>query len=574
MKLASVRPGALLLFASLLQACGGGGGGNGGDGPPASNHAPIMAATIPDLQLIVGHSFRFDASQGGSSFTDPDGDRLIYEISFSQPAPTGLSANDSVISGTPKHEGSFSAAVRVTDGHGGENRTRILIDIAPNSRPVVLNPNPDVVLTVNNFVDLEVTRDGTVFTDADRDPLTYDVRFQDAAHGLTIVGTRVTGVMNNVGLVRVTVTARDGAGGAQDDTFSIVLPATAPGPPVLPSPPYTYADEGLGLPYLYQLSRDIRIPFVDTTPRGNPVTNSGATLGRVLFYDKRVSITNTHACASCHQQSHGFAAGERFSASVTGNPLTRNAMSLANVRYNDYNLYFWDQRIFSLENLVRRPIQNVAELGNPMDLLIPKLAATDFYPPLFEAAFGSPEITEDRIAKALAQFLRALISYRAKSDEAFLVRFEGDIPDPLLVLNAQEFRGLEIASQSFCFSCHAGDVLTVTAAKNNGLDVQFTDPGVGRGQFHPPSLKNIRVSGPYMHDGRFETLRDVINFYDHEVQDSQHLDSLLRDSLTNRPRKLNLSEADKDALEAFLDTLTDHAFLTDPRFSDPFDAQQ
>ncbi len=174
------------------------------------------------------------------------------------------------------------------------------------------------------------------------------------------------------------------------------------------------------------------------------------------------------------------------------------------------------------------------------------------------------------LRRAISQFLRAMISYRAKSDQAFLVRFEGDIPDPSLVFNAQELRGLQVASESGCFGCHANDVLIVVGARNNGLDLVFTDPGVGRGQFRPPSLKNIRVTAPYMHDGRLATLREVINFYDQDVQDTPHLDSLLRDPLTQRPRRLNLSAEDKDALEAFLDTLTDNAFLTDPRFSDPF----
>ena len=296
------------------------------------------------------------------------------------------------------------------------------------------------MLAASDVVDLEVTQDGTAFTDADGDPLTYEVRFDEAAHGLTINGTRVMGVMDSIGIAHVRVIARDGAGGAVQDEFSFALAAPAPGPPTLPSPSYAYADDEVGLTYRYLLSLQIPELFGDTTPRNNPTTDAGATLGRVLFYDKRVSITNTHSCSSCHHQNRGFSAEERFSTGVQGTPTTRNAMSLANVRYNDFDSYFWDQRVHSLENLVHIPIENSIELGNPMELLVPKLASTDFYPPLFEAAFGTPEITEDRISKALAQFLRSLISNRAKSDEAFLVRFEGDIPDPSLVFSAQEFR--------------------------------------------------------------------------------------------------------------------------------------
>jgi len=571
MKLATPRWTTLLLV-TLLHACGGGGGGGGDSGGPpvGPNRPPVVGTPLSNQRLIGAHPFNFDVSQGGGSFTDPDGDRLTYEVTFTNPAPPGLSISGSVISGTPTTPGSFSATIRVTDGHGGEILAGILIEVVPNSLPVVINANPDQVLSASDFVDREVTLGGTVFSDADGDPFTYEVRFAATGHGLSIVGTRVSGMMNSFGLARVRVIARDGFGGVAEDAFSLALPAPEPGSPTLPSPSYVYADAELNLPYLYQLSRQIQNPFPDTTPADNLTTNAGATLGRVLFYDKRVSITNTAACASCHQQDHGFAATERFSTGAQETPQTRNAMSLANVRYNGMDLFFWDERVNTLENLVPIPIQNSVELAHPMDLLVPKLAATAFYPPLFEAAFGSPEITSDRIAKAVSQFLRAMISYRAKSDEAFLVRFEGDIPDPSLVFNAQELRGLQVASDSFCFSCHANGVLIVIGARNNGLDLVFTDPGVGRGQFRPPSLKNIRVTGPYMHDGRFATLRDVIDFYDQEVQDTPHLDSLLRDPLTGQPRRLDLSAEDKDALEAFLDTLTDNALLTDLRFSDPF----
>jgi len=569
MKLATSRWIALLLV-TLLQACGGGGGGNGGGPPAGPNRAPIVGTPLSNQRLIGAHPYNFDVSQGGRSFTDPDGDRLTYEIAFTNPAPPGLSISGSVISGTPTTPGSFSATIRVTDGRGGEILAGILIDVIANSLPVVVNANPDQVLSVTDFFDREVTLGGTVFTDADGDHLTYDVRFLAADHGLSIVGTRVSGVMSAGGLVRVRVIARDGFGGEAEDAFSIAVPSGESGPPNLPSPSYIYADDELNLPYLYQLSRQIQNPFPDTTPADNPTTNAGATLGRVLFYDKRLSITNFTACASCHQQEHGFGFFLRFSLGTQETLQTRNAMSLANVRYNGTDLFFWDERVNTLETLVPIPIESPSELGQPMDLLLPKLAATSFYPPLFEAAFGTPEITSERIAKAISQFLRAIISYRSKFDEAVLVRFEGDIPDPSLVLSAQEFRGMEVASESGCFGCHANDVLNVFGARNNGLDLVFTDPGVGRGQFRPPSLKNIRVTAPYMHDGRFATLREVINFYDQDVQDTPHLDSLLRDPITNQPRRLNLSEEDKDALEAFLDTLTDKAYLTDPRFSDPF----
>jgi len=526
---------------------------------------------IPNPQLIVGHDFRFDVSQGGRYFSDPDGDTLRFAISFSLPSPSGLSANGPVISGTPREPGQFTVSIVVTDGRGGELVSGATLDIAPNRRPVIVNPNVDQVLGAGEFVDVDATGGGTVFHDPDGDALTYTVDFVAFDHGLSITGTRVRGSMDAVGLARVRVTARDVAGDTVIDAFSLARAAPEPGLPTLPAQSMVYADDDLGLPYLYQLSRDIRIPFPDTTPRNNRTSNAGATLGRVLFYDKRLSITNTVACGSCHKQSLGFSAGERFSTGALGIPQSRNAMSLAHVRYNEFNQYFWDQRVLTLEKLALVPIEEPFELGNTLELLVPKLEATTFYPPLFEEAFGTPEITPKRISQALAQFLRSLLSYGAKSDEAFLVEFEGDIPDPSLVLTAQEMRGLQVASESFCFSCHATEAFLTTVAVNNGLDAQFTDPGQGNGRFHPPSLKNIRLTAPYMHDGRFATIRDVIDFYSEDIQHSEHLHEFLRDPLLpNEPRRFNLSEQDKDALEAFLDTLTDSDFLTDPRFSDPF----
>jgi cytochrome c peroxidase len=562
------RAGSLVLCLSLLQACGGGGGGDSNGAPNGPNHPPIAGAGLVDQHLIVGHLFELDVSQG-DFFTDPDGDELTYDMHFPLPAPRGLSIHGSVISGKPKESGFFTVSMNVSDGRGGELFGGLALQIAPNHRPKIVNENPDRILASGEFIDLDVTRGGTVFTDSDGDPLSYDVRFAESGHGLTISGTRVRGSMTSVGLARVRVIARDGAGGAAEDAFSLALPGPEPGFPTLPSPSFIYDDLELDLPFRYLEARLNATFLPDTTPLDNPTTNAGATLGRVLFYDKRLSITNTVACGTCHQQSRGFAVERRFSVGAQGTPQTRNAMSLANVRYSEFDSFFWDQRVHTLEALVPIPIENPVELAQPMGMLVAKLSETGFYPPLFEDAFGSPEVTSDRIAKALAQFLRALISYRSKSDEAFLVEFPGDIPDPSLVLTAQEFRGLEIASASFCFSCHATDALIVTGATNNGLDLVPTDPGFGRGNFHPPSLKNIRVTGPYMHDGRFATLREVIDFYDHGVQDSENLDSFMED-LNGKPRRLNLTEEDKDALEAFLDTLTDHEFLADPRFSDPF----
>jgi cytochrome c peroxidase len=239
-------------------------------------------------------------------------------------------------------------------------------------------------------------------------------------------------------------------------------------------------------------------------------------------------------------------------------------MALTNVRFNVQNLHFSDDRVEGLENLTLLPIQDDLELASSLELVEGKLRSTTFYPPLFDAAFGTPEINRDRIAKALAQFLRSLFSYQTKFDRAYHVMNEGDIADPATVLTAQEIRGFDVYVESNCDLCHQNDV-HVTIAHNNGLDLVLVDPGAGGGHFRSASLRNVGKSGPYMHDGRFATLREVIDFYDHEVQASPGLSPIL-----SPPLRLNLSEDDKLALEAFLHTLTDDEFLTAEKFSNPF----
>src|ERR1700741_4695547 len=176
-------------------------------------------------------------------------------------------------------------------------------------------------------------------------------------------------------------------------------------------------------------------------------------------------------------------------------------------------------RVGTLENLALMPIEEPLELGNTLPLLEEKLRAVDFYPPLFEAAFGTPEIDANRIARALAQFLRSMISYRSKFDRAFNPIDPGVPVDPATVLTAQEMQGREVYIGGSCFHCHTLDVHSNPFPANNGLDETITDPGtaVGRGEFRAAALRNIAVSGPYMHDGRFATLRDVIEHYDHGI---------------------------------------------------------
>ena len=327
--------------------------------------------------------------------------------------------------------------------------------------------------------------------------------------------------------------------------------------PGLPETPYNYARVPLP-PHLAVIRTNI--------PEDNPITDHGATLGRVLFYDKRLSANDTTACGSCHLQEYAFSDPERFSTGFSGGKTPRNSMGLANGRFFQADQFFWDARVESLEELILLPIQNPIEMGNTLERAVGKVAAAPFYPPLFEKAFGSPEVTSERIARAVAQFLRAMVSYQSKYDEGVATGFVN--------FTGQERFGMELfnAQANRCARCHLSDTQILLFPRNNGLDLVYADKGMGsitgdgfdNGRFKPPSLRNVGLTGPYMHDGRFATLQDVLAHYSSGIQSHKNLGTFLPD------RGLDLSTRQRNALEAFLHTLTDQAFISDPKFSDPF----
>lgn len=335
--------------------------------------------------------------------------------------------------------------------------------------------------------------------------------------------------------------------------------------PVLPAVSYEYANLPLPQHYLRPV-----VVAQDNTPANNPVTNEGATLGRVLFYDKRLSANNTISCASCHQQSHSFTDSAALSTGFAGGQTDRNSMSLANGRYFQPGTFFWDERAATLEDQVLQPIQNSVEMGLTLDEMVARLEATTFYSALFDQAFGTPEINSERVSLALAQFVRAMVSYQAKYDVGVAINFSNFTPQENL--GRQLFNG-----RGNCDSCHTTDAFVAQASLNNGLDRVTTDAGLGGitgnaaddGKFKVPSLRNVALTGPYMHNGRFQTLAEVVEFYNSGVQPHPNLDPRLR-TPNGQPRRLNLTTAEKAALVAFLQTLTDDSFTHDPKFSNPF----
>lgn len=325
---------------------------------------------------------------------------------------------------------------------------------------------------------------------------------------------------------------------------------------------------------------DETVVALDNSPPPSAADDRVATLGRVLFYDLALSTNDRAACASCHQQRFAFTDPMRFSNGISSAATTDfHAMRLGNLRYWQPGSMFWDRRVASVEAQVSHPLHSLVEMGwggaaGDIDDLIVKMAATAYYPDLFAWAFGSATITEPRIQQALAQFVRAMISSSSRWDTGYAKVFSPDAPNRALDVDLpnftpQENRGRHLfmapAEQggAGCASCHVPPTFALSAsAGGNGLD-----PGETR-LFKAPSLRSVGLTGPYMHDGRFATLAEVIDFYDHGIHDGPALDSRLRRG--TGPLRLNLNASDRAALAAFLMTLNDTALTKDARFSDPF----
>jgi cytochrome c peroxidase len=351
----------------------------------------------------------------------------------------------------------------------------------------------------------------------------------------------------------------------------------------LPATPYNYAR--LPLPDHY---RTPQVRRADNTPRSNPVTDHGATLGRVLFYDPTLSINGKTACASCHHQSNAFSEPKPLSIGFNGGKVNRNAMSLIDLRYYARGRFFWDERAGTLEKQVLMPIENEIEMGHKLPNLVRQLASDPIYPPLFKKAFGDSQVTEQRISRALAQFLRSIVSYRSKYDQGLqkVSSLLTDFPN----FTRQENEGKRIfLGRANCASCHMpggrrgggeGALFFMARPRNNGIDrdLKAPDAGVGLinlsmaqiGQFKSPSLRNVELTAPYMHDGRLAKLEDVIEHYSRNVKPHPFLDGRLRGRGRSGARRLNLSGRQKEALVAFLKTLTDRELVSDPRYSNPF----
>lgn len=334
------------------------------------------------------------------------------------------------------------------------------------------------------------------------------------------------------------------------------------------------------------------------------ITEEVFQLGRHLFYEKRLSRNNKVSCGTCHQQSKAFTDGLAFSVGLNGEKTRRSAMSIANLAWDDD--FFWDLRSSSLEDQALQPIQDHIEMDLTLSEAVFRLDSLDLYDSLFYFAFGDTMITPQKIAISIAEFEKGLISKDSKYDkfkrgEASFT-LEESMGIELFATHPGEYYNPDLQTNVFirggnCGDCHGGPVsfnvpvlLPNQRARNNGLEFdserqddgffEFTGDPDDKGKFKVPTLRNIALTAPYMHDGRFNTLEEVLDNYNEHVKISNTLAnemyinndkfSLYTYNADSTKLLLGLTEQEKASIIAFLNTLTDEEFISNPRYSDPF----
>jgi cytochrome c peroxidase len=308
----------------------------------------------------------------------------------------------------------------------------------------------------------------------------------------------------------------------------------------------------------------------------NQLTVQGVQLGRMLFYEKMLSGDGKMACASCHIQEFAFTDTARFSTGIQGKKGGRQAMTVFNMAWHE-NEFFWDGRAHLLRDQSLLPIQDELEMDETLENVVAKLSESQTYKNQFIRVFGTDEITSVKISLALEQFMNSITSTNSKYD---------DFLTDSTVFTDSEKRGFKLFTTEYnpffpeqsgadCQHCHSGLNFENDKYMNNGLDATFTDNGRGKatkdpadnGKFKVTSLRNIAVTAPYMHDGRFNTLEEVVNHYNSGIAASATLDPAIEQT---REKGLFLTEQDKQDLVAFLKTLTDKDLSTNSNYSNPF----
>lgn len=368
---------------------------------------------------------------------------------------------------------------------------------------------------------------------------------------------------------------------------------------VLAAPSLLRAEDGvIDLAALPNYAKQVKPSYIfgDNTPVApgpspvaNPITNTGATLGRLLFYDKRLSRNDTVSCSSCHQQDHAFGDPALASTGVAG-MTPRHAMRLVNARFAEPR-FFWDDRAPTLESQASQPFRNAIEMGfsgtngdpNFSDLLA-KMSALPEYQILFSAAFGSPGIDEIRIQRALAQFIRSIQSFDSKFDDGLALGAAGQ--SSFANFSDSEKRGRQIFTTPSssggnsngggnCMFCHTDPTFSNSSSSGNNGVIATIAGGTDLTIVSSPTLRDLvgpsgQLNTPLMHNGSFTSIAQVIEHYNAIPADNPSLSFFLKQS--GVPQNLNLTAQQKLDLEAFLRTLTGKALYTDPKWSNPFRA--
>jgi len=339
--------------------------------------------------------------------------------------------------------------------------------------------------------------------------------------------------------------------------FLLLWSCKDPKPVVPVEEPYQPTPITLEYPYLFP-----KMPI----PEDNPLTQEGVYLGRKLFYEPMLSGDGTQSCAECHFQQKSFTDPARFSTGIDGLLGTRNAMPIINVGWMDK--LFWDGRANGVEDQATFPVVDPLEMHADWAHVVTRLKNNPDYQELFRKAFKTSGISKERTIKAIAQFERTLISKNSKTDAVAVIGggvFYTDLE--------QEGFDLFNSERGDCFHCHSGILFTDNLFHNNGLDENHdADKGLFKvtghpsdiGKFKTPTLRNVEFTAPYMHDGRFETLDEVLQFYGGGVKVSSTLDPLM-----SHQGGINMTSHEQEAVKAYLLTLSDTTFLNNPDFSRP-----
>ncbi len=458
-----------------------------------------------------------------------------------------------------------------------------------NTAPTISVANPDQMAAIGHDFTYDASQGGTTFTDAQGDTMSYTVTFSPDNGEFAATGPTISGRANGIGDVTVTISASDGSAESAADSFVISSDFDQDAVQAVFG---ASIDLSALSDYETRTTPDhIRAPNTVS----NPVTNAGATLGRVLFYDPALSIDDSVSCSSCHQQQNAFSDPAVVSTGVAGGVTGRHSMRLINTQWSDELAFFWDERAVDLEDQVTDPIRDHNEHGfsgqngrPTFDDLIVKLEGVDYYEELFAFTFGTPEITEARMQSALAQFVNSIVSFDSRFDEGRAQVTDPFAPFPNFTFDENQGKLLYMSGPedngAGCRRCHAGPEFSVfedsrhigvigVAGNPAGADFTVTRSPSLRDVFKPDGTPN----GPFMHDGSMATMREVIDHYDAiPVPTDPAIQMEFMDTIDPQlvefgaVEQLNLTDVEKGQVVAFLRTLSGQSVYTDPKWSDPF----